>query len=135
MQRASRWSWPKTHETPQKYKMSTVSKLGSLSEHQCAKWCLFRNFLEPPTAGSFSKVSPVQMGGILRYKLEAYCSTNWRCTAEFPFQRYKWGAYCGTNWRCTASTFQTRCTGWGLLNSSHLCHVPGSLCVNSSLLS
>ena len=88
----------------------------------------FRNFPEPPTPGIFSKVSPVQMGGVLRYKWEAYCGTNWRCTAAFPFlqsleaskaQRYKWGAYCGTNWRCTASTFQTSCTRWGFLNSSH----------------
>ena len=23
--------------------------------------------------------------GVLRYKWEAYCSTNWRCTAAFPF--------------------------------------------------
>ena len=36
----------------------------------------------------------------MRYKKEAYCSTNWRCTAAFPFlqgleaskaQHYKWG--------------------------------------------
>ena len=40
------------------------------------------------------------MGGVLRYKPEAHCSTNWRCTEAFPFlqgleaseaQRYKWG--------------------------------------------
>ena len=40
------------------------------------------------------------MGGVLRYKWEAYCGTNGRCTAAFPFlqgleaskaQRYKWG--------------------------------------------
>ena len=25
------------------------------------------------------------MGGVLRYKFEVHCSTNWRCTAAFPF--------------------------------------------------
>ena len=60
------------------------------------------NFPEPPTPGIFSKVSPVQIGGALRYKLEACCSTNWRCIAAFPFlqsleaseaqPRCKWGA-------------------------------------------
>ena len=58
----------------------------------------------------------------LRCKWEAYCSTNWRFTAVFPFlrsleaskaRRYKCGSYCGTNWRCTASAFQASCTGWG----------------------
>ena len=85
----------------------------------------FRNFPEPPSPGSFSTVSPSQMGDVLRYKEEAYCSTSCGCTAAFPFlqsleaseaQLYKWGAYCGTNWRCTASIFQTSCTGWGFLN-------------------
>ena len=51
------------------------------------------------------------MGGVLPYKREAYCRTNGRRTAGFPFlrslearkvRRYKWGAYCRTNWRCTA---------------------------------
>ena len=51
------------------------------------------------------------MGGVLPYKWEAYCSTNGRRIAGFPFlqgvearkvRRYKWGAYCRTNWRCTA---------------------------------
>ena len=44
-----------------------------------------RNFQEPPTPGTFSKVLPVQMGGVLRYKWEAYCSTNGGCTAGFAF--------------------------------------------------
>ena len=57
----------------------------------------------------------VQMGGVLQYKWEAYCSTNGRRIAGFPFlrslearkiQRYKWGAYCRTNWRCTAVLFR-----------------------------
>ena len=29
----------------------------------------------------FSKVLPVQMGGVPRYQQEAYCSRDWRCTA------------------------------------------------------
>ena len=79
--------------------------------------------------GIFSEVAPVQMRGVLRYKWEAYCATNGRCTAAFPFlqgfearkaQRYTWGAYCGTNWRCTASTFQTSCTGWEFLKQCPL---------------
>ena len=40
-------------------------------------------FRSPQPLRIFSKVSLVQMGGVLRYKLEAYCSTNWRCTAAF----------------------------------------------------
>ena len=61
---------------------------------------MIRNFPEPPSSGIFSKVSQVQMGGVLRYKWDAYCSAYWRCTAAFPFlqsleaseaQRYKWG--------------------------------------------
>ena len=88
---------------------------------------ILRNFPEPPTIGIFSKVSPVQMGGALRYKYETYCSTNWRCIVAFPCLQgleasearlYKWGVYCGTNWRCTTSTFQASCTGWGFLNSA-----------------
>ena len=72
-------------------------------------------------AGTNGRRTAVQIGGVLH-------STDWRCTAAFPFlrsseaskaQRYKWEAYCGTNWRCTASTFQTSCTGWGFLNSPH----------------
>ena len=74
------------------------------------------------------------MGGVLWYKWEAYCGTNRRCIAAFPFlqgleaskaQRYKWEAYCGTNWRRIASTFQTSCTGWGFLNSAHKCQKIG----------
>ena len=57
----------------------------------------------------------VQMGGVLPYNWEAYCSTNGRRTAGFPFlrslearkvRRYKWGAYCRTNWGCTAVLFR-----------------------------
>ena len=59
----------------------------------------------------------------------AYCGTNWKCIAAFPFlqsleaskaQRYKWGAYCGANWRCTARTFQTSDAGGGFLSSSQV---------------
>ena len=68
-----------------------------------------------PNPQYFSKGTAVQMGGVLPYKLEAYCSTNGRLTAGFPFlrslearkvRRYKWGAYCRTNWRCTAVLFR-----------------------------
>ena len=64
-----------------------------------------------PNPQYFSKSIAVQMGGVLPYKWEAYCSTNGRRIAGFPFlrslearkaRRYKWGAYCRTNWRCTA---------------------------------
>ena len=63
----------------------------------------------------FSKSTAVQMGGVLPYKWEAYCSTNGRRIAGFPslgslefrkVRRYKWGAYCRTNWRCTAVLFR-----------------------------
>ena len=68
-----------------------------------------------PNPQYFSKSTAVQMGGVLPYKWEAYCSTNGRCIAGFPFlrslearkvRRYKWGAYCRTNWRCTAVLFR-----------------------------
>ena len=61
-----------------------------------------------PNPQYFSKSTAVQMGGVLPYKCEAYCSTNGRRIAGFPFlrslearkvQRYKWGAYCRTNSR------------------------------------
>ena len=71
-----------------------------------------RNVLATPTTPSiFPKVLPYNMGGVLPYKWEAYCSTNGRRIAGFPFVRslearkvwrYKWGAYCRTNGRCTA---------------------------------
>ena len=68
-----------------------------------------------PNPQYFSKSTAVQMGGVLPYKWEAYCSTNGRRTAGFPFlrslearkaRRYKWGAYCRTNWRCIAVLFR-----------------------------
>ena len=68
-----------------------------------------------PNPQYFSKSTAVQMGGVLPYKWEAYCSTNGRRIAGFPFlrspearkvRRYKWGAYCRTNWRCTAVLFR-----------------------------
>ena len=68
-----------------------------------------------PNPQYYSKSTTVQMGGVLPYKWEAYCSTNGRRIAGFPFlrslearkvRRYKWGAYCRTNWRCTAVLFR-----------------------------
>ena len=68
-----------------------------------------------PQPQYFSKSTAVQMGGVLPYKWELYCSTNGRCIAGFPFlrslearkvQRYNWGTYCRTNWRCTAVLFR-----------------------------
>ena len=68
-----------------------------------------------PNPQYFSKSTAVQMGGVLPYKWEAYCSTNRRRIAGFPFlrslearkvQHYKWGAYCRTNWRRTAVLFR-----------------------------
>ena len=68
-----------------------------------------------PNPQYFSKSTAVQMGGVLPYKWEAYCSTNGRRTAGFPFlrslearkvRRYKWGVYCRTNGRCTAVLFR-----------------------------
>ena len=64
-----------------------------------------------PNPQYFSKSTAVQMGGVLQYKWEAYCSTNGRRIAGFPFLRslearkvlpYNWGAHCRTNWRCIA---------------------------------
>ena len=68
-----------------------------------------------PNPQYFSKSIAVQMGGVLPYKWEAYCSTNGRRIAGFPFlrslearkvRRYKWGAYCRTNGRCSAVLFR-----------------------------
>ena len=68
-----------------------------------------------PNPQYFSKSTAVEMGGVLPYKWEAYCSTNGRRIAGFPFlrslearkvRRYKWGVYCRTNWRCTAVLFR-----------------------------
>ena len=70
----------------------------------------------------FPKSIAIQMGGVLRYKWEAYCDTNGRRTAiqmggvltVFPFPqsvgapkalRYKLEAYCNTNGRCIAILF------------------------------
>ena len=87
-----------------------------------------RNSPEPPATGIFSRASPVQMGGARWYKWEAYCGTNWRCTAAFPFlqgleanraQRHKWGVYCGANWRCTAVLVRQVVRVGGFPNSAH----------------
>ena len=64
---------------------------------------LFRNFPEPPTPGVFSKVTPVQMGGVLRYIWEVYCgvslSSRLRSQRGTALQmggvlRYKLEVYC-----------------------------------------
>ena len=53
-----------------------------------------------PNSQYFYKCAAVQMGGVLLYKWEAYCSTNGRRIAGFPLlrslearkaRRYKWG--------------------------------------------
>ena len=86
-----------------------------------------RSFPEPPTTGIFSKVLPVQMGGVVRYKREVHCSASWRCTAAFPFhqgleasetQRYRWGGVLWYKLEVYCQYFQTSCTGWGFLNSA-----------------
>ena len=68
-----------------------------------------------PNPQYFSKSTAVQMGGVLPYKWGAYCRTNGRRIAGFPFlrslearkvRRYKWGAYCRTNGRSTAVLFR-----------------------------
>ena len=68
-----------------------------------------------PNPSIFRKVLPYKWGGVLPYKWEAYCSTNRRRIAGFPFlrslearkvRRHKWGAYCRTNWRCTTVLFR-----------------------------
>ena len=76
-----------------------------------------RNVPVTPTPSIFPKVLPYKCGGgtavTVPYKWEAYCSTNGRRTAGFPFlrslearkaQRYKWGVYCRA--RCTAVLFR-----------------------------
>ena len=51
---------------------------------QTAFWnTKIRNFPEPSTPGIFSKVTPVQMGGVLRYKREVL--------------QYKWEVYRGVS--------------------------------------
>ena len=64
-----------------------------------------------PTPSIFSKVLP--------YKLEAYCSTNGRCTVGFPFlqglearevQRYKWGGVLPYKLEVFCSTFSETST-------------------------
>ena len=56
------------------------------SQSLCSHWSGNLKFRTPQTTGIFSKASPVQMGDVLRHKkLEAYRSTDWRCTAAFPF--------------------------------------------------
>ena len=87
----------------------------------------FQELSGTPNPWYFSKVSPVQMGGVppvqiggvLQYKLEVYCGVSFspklRSQRGTALQMGGVGEYCGTNWRCTTSTFQTRCTGWGFL--------------------
>ena len=86
-----------------------------------------------PNPQYFSKSIAVQMGGVLPYKWEAYCSTNGRRIAGFPFlrslearkaRRYKWGTYCRTNWRCTAVLFR-QAVGVGV--SETLTHYNGEI--------
>ena len=76
---------------------------------------VFQGISGAPNPQYFLTSTEVQMGGVLPYKWAAYCSTNGRCTAGFPFlkglearkgQRYKWGVYCRTNWGCTAVLFR-----------------------------
>ena len=51
----------------------------------------------------FPKSTAIQMGGVLRYKWEAYCDTNGRSTDSIPFpQSVGHQTYCNTNWRRTA---------------------------------
>ena len=89
-----------------------------------------------PNPPYFSKSIAVQMGGVLPYKWEAYCSTNGRRTAWFPFLRslearkvrqYKWGAYCRTNWRCTAILFR-QAVGLGVAETLPIAVATTSYC-------
>ena len=93
----------------------TVPPCGFLFLRFCGGCALIQKRSGDPNPQYFSKSTAVQMGGVLPYKWEAYCSTNGRRTAEFPFLRSlearkvwrcKWGAYCRTNWRCTAVLFR-----------------------------
>ena len=81
---------------------TAVQKLESQTKSETFRW---------PQPQYFSKSTAVQMGDVLPCKWEAYCSTNGRRIAGFPFLRslearkvlpHKWGVYCRTNWRCTA---------------------------------
>ena len=74
-----------------------------------------------PNPQYFLKSAAAQMGGVLPSKWEAYCwvslSSRLRSQEGAAIQMggilpYKSEVYC--------STFQTSCTGWGLLNSPHL---------------
>ena len=60
------------------------------------------------------KSTAIHMGGVLRYKWEAYCDTNGRSTEVFLFPessgapkalQCKLEAYCNTNWRRIAVLF------------------------------
>ena len=50
-----------------------------------------------------SKVSPVEIGGVLQYKLEGYwgVSPSFQGLEARKEQRCKWRAYGGKSWRCT----------------------------------
>ena len=119
-----------------------LKKIGVLESHKNAQkicgipmalpgWvpCSISDFSQElsgdPNPQYFLKSTAVQMGGVLPYTWEAYCSTNGRCTVGFPFlqgleatkvQRYKWGGgYCRTNWRCVyCRTFFETSKGWGV---------------------
>ena len=76
----------------------------------------FQDLFGAPSHRYFLRSIPGTNGRRIVYKLEAYCSTKWRCTATFLFpqssdaskaQRYKCGVHCSTNWRCTAVLFPT----------------------------
>ena len=96
----------------QKFHQKLAPALAIISGYS---WVFLGKSSGDPNPQYFSKSTAVQMGGVLPYKWEAYCSTNGRRTAGFPFlrslaarkaRRYKWGAYCRTNWRCTAVLFR-----------------------------
>ena len=67
---------------------------------------LVRNFPIFPTTNIFSRALLVQMGGIVRYKWEAYCSRNWRCIAAFPFLQVLEASQQGTALQMGASWYQ-----------------------------
>ena len=71
---------------------------------RCSESVVTQELSCDPSPQYFLKSIVVQMGGVLQYKWGVYC---WvppllQGLEARKAQQYKWEAYCRTNWRCTA---------------------------------